>query len=325
MRYARLAPGRGFRPLRACAQALDRLMLDPTTRFLAEETLSRAVSFFQPASPLSDPILRDQAAQLRKSGLIRLGPMLTGAQIAEIRDHLAGTPIFDAADRMRRLKAPETADAAIVGYPTPVVLGCPHLLELANEPRLLALVGGYLGCKPTIITWGLLRSRPVTGSAAITQKFHRDREGWRSVKLFVYLTDVDEVAGPHIYACGSHRTRSSLRARSYSDAEVAARTGSQNIETITGAAGFGFLADTFGLHKGESPAARERLILQIHYACVPSPLYLYGPLRPTRAVRGLDPYVNRLFVTCADEEEDRLDECEPVPQQRKKEGVTVEP
>jgi hypothetical protein len=215
--------------------------------------------------------------------------MLSAAQIADIRGSLAGAPIFDATDRVRTLNAPGTADAAIIGYPIPVVLGCPHLLELANEPRLLTLVGAYLGCKPTIITWGLLRSRPAIGSAAITQKFHRDREGWRSVKLFVYLTDVDEVAGPHMYACGSHRTRSSLRARCYSDAEVAARTGPQTIDTITGEAGFGFLADTFGLHKGESPAARERLILQIHYACVPSPLYIYGPLRLSGPSMGLIP------------------------------------
>jgi hypothetical protein len=325
VRYARLAPGRGFSPLRACAQALDRLMLDPTVRYLAEETLSRAVSFFQPASPVSDPNLRDKVAQLRKTGLIRLGPMLNAAQIADICGSLAGAPVFDATDRLRTLNAPGTADAAIIGYPIPVVLGCPHLLELANEPRLLALVGAYLGCKPTIITWGLLRSRPAIGCAAITQKFHRDREGWRSVKLFVYLTDVDEVAGPHMYACGSHRTRSSLRARCYSDAEVAARTGSQNIATITGEAGFGFLADTFGLHKGESPAARERLILQIHYACVPSPLYIYGPLRPSRAVHGLDPYVNRLFLARADEPEARLDECESVPQPGKKEEITAVP
>ena len=326
VRYARLAPGRGFSPLRACAHAIERLALHPTLRYLVEETSSRAVSLFHPAPPATpDPCFGQQITRLRETGLLRLGPMLTRAQLADINDSLLGAPMFDAADRTRALDTARAEAAAIMGYPLAVVLDCPHLLELANEPRLLALVGAYLGCKPTIITWGLLRSRPARGPAWITQRFHRDHDAWRSVKLFVYLSDVDEGAGPHVYACGTHRTRSSLRAKSYSDAEAAAQARMHGLDIVTGEAGSGFLADTFGLHKGQSPTLGERLILQIHYASLPSPLYLYDPLQPSRAVPDIDAYVNRLFVAAAEPAEAAPDELAEVGQPAKEDGVTVEP
>jgi hypothetical protein len=42
--------------------------------------------------------------------------------------------------------------------------------------------------------------------------------------------------------------------------------GPDNIVTITGPAGTGFAEDTLCIHKGQSPTARERLILQFQYA-----------------------------------------------------------
>jgi hypothetical protein len=41
----------------------------------------------------------------------------------------------------------------------------------------------------------------------VLQAFHRDSEDWRYLKILVYLSDVDDGAGPHVYLHGSHLTR----------------------------------------------------------------------------------------------------------------------
>jgi hypothetical protein len=72
-------------------------------------------------------------------------------------------------------------------------------------------------CKPTISALGLRWSFPVPGQSSALQMFHRDSEDWRYLKVLVYLTDVDEDAGPHVYLHGSHLTQAPMRLRFYTD------------------------------------------------------------------------------------------------------------
>jgi hypothetical protein len=182
----------------------------------------------------------------------------------------------------------------MANYDLKDIIDAPHLLELANRPSLLRLATSYIGCKPTISALGLRWSFPGAGIATDVQAFHRDLEDWRYLKILVYLTDVDEEAGPHVYVRGSHLTKSSIRFQQYRDAEIQEKYGTEKTVVATGKAGFGFAVDTSGIHKGAVPEREPRLMLQIQYSLLPAYAYRYTP-HPYRGSLTLDPYINRLF------------------------------
>jgi hypothetical protein len=64
---------------------------------------------------------------------------------------------------------------------------------------------------------------------------------------------------------------------------------------VIGKAGFGFVADTSGLHKGMTPLQHARCLLQFQYSLLPSYGYRYRP-EPYSGPLSLDGYVNRLIV-----------------------------
>jgi hypothetical protein len=168
-------------------------------------------------------------------------------------------------------------------------------MDLANHPDVLRLAGDYLGYTPTITLMGLRWSFPCGDTDADVQHYHRDSEPG-SIKLMVYLTDVDAGNGPHSYVPGTHLDRMPLRLRRYSDREVAAEHGDG--VTITGAAGTSFVIDSKGIHKGTPPARADRLLLVIQYSLLPCLMYDYAPVAYHGGAR-LDGYVNRLMVAAA--------------------------
>jgi hypothetical protein len=141
---------------------------------------------------------------------------------------------------------------------------------VANDPAVLQIASAYLGCRPTIddiVAWWSLPGRPI---AKEEQFFHRDRDAIKFVKLFVYLSDVDEGEGAHVYIPGSQNDEALLeRRRRYHDSEVF-EVFPNRAKMMTGAQGTTFLEDTFGLHKGAVPATRCRLLLQVRYTSFPS-------------------------------------------------------
>ena len=176
------------------------------------------------------------------------------------------------------------------------VLACPSVLDLVNHPAVLRLAARYLGCTATLSSLGIRWSFPARAGAVDTQLFHRDPDDWRFLKLFVYLTDVDADAGPHVFVAGSHRTAGRLRARPYETDEIERRYGRDALLTLTGPRGTSFVADTYGIHRGAVPLARPRLILQAQYSLLPVFSLLYRPM-PAEPRPGLDPYVSRLLIS----------------------------
>jgi hypothetical protein len=233
---------------------------------------------------------------LRRDGYAPLGMLLGAGQIGEIHEHLRDKPL----QARGRSLPPFT-----IGQQPPVVrmaeygladiLSCPHLLELANHPGLLRLAADYIGCKPTISAIGLRWSFPDTGVATGLQAFHRDADDWRFIKVFMYLTDVDEGSGPHVYVRGTHLEPCGLRLKDYADEEILQAYGSERLISVTGPAGTAFTVNTHGIHKGTLPSERPRLLLQIQYSLLPVYLYQYRPIHNERA-GAVDPYVNRLFL-----------------------------
>ena len=109
---------------------------------------------------------------------------------------------------------------------------------------------------------------------------------------------MDEDAGPHIFAAGSHNRDVLTEIRRFTDDEVEEAVGRDNIQRLCGPAGTTFIENTYGLHRGLPPRIRPRLVFQPLYSLRP---VIYGPKRPLRHKSAgdppdLDPYVNRVFL-----------------------------
>ncbi|WP_296950218.1 phytanoyl-CoA dioxygenase family protein [uncultured Massilia sp.] len=229
---------------------------------------------------------------LRADGVARLGRLLSARQCAEALDWLRGRHMRATRGDGRAFRLDAAPPGTPFGdFPLDTVVHCPHVLALANHPDVLRLAADYLGYTPTITLMGLRWSFPAAAPDGV-QAFHRDAEPG-SIKLLVYLTDVDEHAGPHHYVAGSHRARMPLRLRRHTDAEVARDHGGAVL--VTGPAGSACMIDTRGIHKGAPPARRPRLLLVVQYSLLPCLLYDYAPVH-WRGDGHVDPYVNRLVV-----------------------------
>jgi len=94
-------------------------------------------------------------------------------------------------------------------------------------------------------------------------QFHRDLVSHNFLKVFIYLNDVNEFNGAHVYIKGSHKNNNIGNVlRYYSDNELAQ---SKNIEHVMGKKGSIFFEDTFGLHKGGVISNGYRLMLILTY------------------------------------------------------------
>lgn len=281
MDYAELRPGRpGFDPVGAALYYAQRLAVDPRHRARVAAVLARRIGRRAgPASASHPPRLW----QMRERGWLALGQVLGPEALAEVGTFLsASRPV------------PRGTAGLVEEYALDDVLRCPHLLALANDPSILAMAEAYLGCRPTLSMLSVRRSRPGGEEAGAGQRFHRDVDDWRIFKLFVYLSDVGDAGGPHVYVEGSHRRPGSLRLRPIAEDEAPALG---RVVRITGARGFGFVADTYGIHRGEPPRAGVRLLAQMSYSIGPVRLFRYGHRIPAAELGlPLDPWVNRLFV-----------------------------
>jgi hypothetical protein len=149
--------------------------------------------------------------------------------------------------------------------------------EFINSPLLERIAIKYLGSSAKNIATQLWWTFPaevddMTRSEA-AHFFHRDVDAWGFVKFFFYLTDVDRGYGPHVYVKRSHKPsliaqffKEKFLINRHPDSSVRKRFGDDAVLPIYGPPGTGIAADTFGLHKGESPTKKPRLMMCAVYA-----------------------------------------------------------
>lgn len=168
------------------------------------------------------------------------------------------------------------------------------IMDLANDSGVLRVVQEFLGAKPTISNVNMWWSFGGRTQAEHAQLYHRDMDDWRFCKLFVYLTDVNSKAGPHIYVKHSSQSPKLRKIRRYSDKEVEMTFGKENVMTFTEPKGSAFIVDTYGFHKGLLPESEDRLLLQIQYSLYPIAVENYSP--EDIGTNHYNPYINRLLI-----------------------------
>ena len=288
---------RRFYPPRNMLYYAQRRVLKPASR----EKLTSLITLTRQKTAVRED-LKDQVQSLKNDGILFLPTLLTSEQVSDI---LAWTRTQETFDPNRKelgtFLSPDNTPGAthVAHYSYRQLMQCPHLLKIANDPGILAIMGQCLGCKPTISSINMWWSMGGRAQAEHAELFHRDVDDWRFYKLFIYLTDVDEGAGPHVFVKASQSEPALLPIRRYQDDEVEKTFGKDRVMRITGKAGTAFLENTFGFHKGTLCKDKNRLLFQVQYSVLPIFMYPYSPVPKSEIKQNgfdMDPWINRLFV-----------------------------
>lgn len=157
------------------------------------------------------------------------------------------------------------------------------IAPLILDTDLLCLISNYLGAPARLQKYTLSWSNTgETKKELNPQKFHRDRDDFRTLQLFIYLTNVAQANGPHEYVPKTHNLEilrkiylensisNGLEHRFLNPSELKKALGTEYPEVLTlkGAAGSAFLEDTGGFHRGTVPHANNtpRLMLGITWS-----------------------------------------------------------
>lgn len=157
---------------------------------------------------------------------------------------------------------------ALLGDALSLDPACP-LARFALDERFSRLSAAYYGMRTQLRYFNVWHTLADARGPRKSQLWHFDREDFFILKVFVYLSDVDEGAGPFTYAPGTHR-KGACRARPEffledgvarsTDAQMAAVVPEAAWRVCTGGAGTIVLADTRGYHKGGHARTSDRVM-----------------------------------------------------------------
>lgn len=247
-------------------------------------------------SSLIDPNEEKTAeAQLSQNGFVELPKKIDNELINEI---ISSTNEFELFDPFNRSFGFFTMDRIpdqthVANFKREDLIKLNSILKLANDPGVLRVVQGFLGCKPTISNVNMWWSKAGKDKAQDAQLFHRDVDDIKFCKLFIYLTDVGEHDGPHTYVAGSSSTNKLTKIRRYKDEEIFDSFGKSNVIDFIRPKGSCFLVDTYGFHKGTLPIENDRLLLQVQYSINPIGIEDYCKKAKNE---NFDQYINRLIL-----------------------------
>jgi hypothetical protein len=148
-------------------------------------------------------------------------------------------------------------------------------LRLGVSPWLLNIVNSYLDLQSKLIYTDQWYTVPNGAEAEriASQRWHRDYNDKHLVKVFIYLEDVDETAGPFEYVPGSARGGRYAQewpwrplSETYPPAEeFERRIQGEAVKTFTGPAGTMIFCNTSGFHRGGFATHRRRVMWVYNY------------------------------------------------------------
>jgi len=148
-------------------------------------------------------------------------------------------------------------------------------VRFALHPEILGVVNAFLGLYAELRKlefWYVLASEHQ--GPTYSQLWHRDFEDIALVKVFLYLSDIDEGSGPFSFVRGTHRGAlrwrdppdvAAKRTNRASDEGIAAIVPRERWFVGTGAQGTIVMAATKGYHKGGFATKHDRRLLTANY------------------------------------------------------------
>jgi hypothetical protein len=156
----------------------------------------------------------------------------------------------------------------------PDAIECDAVKAIVEDSVLQRVVREYLGYVPlhadVNLYWSFTVEMPPEERLRKNQTvdYHFDVHDFNFCYAHFYITDCDERSGAHMMVRGSHKHKRlewMFGSARKTDAEIAEYFQAQDVLTVRGAAGTGFVEDTSCMHKALPPVDRERLMLQIRF------------------------------------------------------------
>jgi hypothetical protein len=213
-------------------------------------------------------------ANLRRDGIHVFQRRLDSAVCDELVAFACRTPCAPAGDHLPTDHPPILFDPGNPVAPTywfdqQQLAEFPLVQRLLTDPTWLKLAQDYLGMEPILnihtMWWSSAFKRSADHKSA--QLFHFDLDRAKFLKFFIYLGDVTEETGPHVFVRGTHvrKVRPLLRDGRISDGDLFTHYPPERAITITGPKGTMFAEDTRGFHKGMPVLKGTRLAFEIEY------------------------------------------------------------
>ena len=145
--------------------------------------------------------------------------------------------------------------------------------KIIFNKNIIDIVRSYLECEPIFLSSQIWWSFPYHDKEKNHSNppnneygFHYDVDDFKFLKLFIYLSDVGDLNGPHVYIKNSgNKSFKEYLDRRITDEEAHLRY-NDRITKLTGKSGSCFIEDTSFFHKGTNPLSKNgRCILQILY------------------------------------------------------------
>jgi hypothetical protein len=150
------------------------------------------------------------------------------------------------------------------------------LAKLALNPQIKGIADSYYGMSTRITDINIWRNLVTGDGPQQSQLWHRDLpEDHMILKMFIYIEDVPEGAGPLSYVKGTHGkgrrgwnpkvTHDGHNWRA-TDETMRSVTSDEERATFVGNKGTVLFADTFGWHKGGHAKTQSRFVVQVLFA-----------------------------------------------------------
>lgn len=234
-----------------------------------KQLINNKVDYFEPNL---DNSTKAKTEKLKKTGIIQFkDALLSSKKLKDIHEFLKNEYAYPAHisyyDKYHPVKDPHNFKGKIASFNANSIVRAPHLIELLSNKTILDIVTSHLGTTPTLFDLNIIFSFGDTEVYHETQHFHRDHDDFHHCLLMVYLDDVDEDCGGHIYACGSHEEsnksaeiKPTIKFNNVVD-DVLDKNDKFEYELVLGKAGTGFLTDANGLHAGSVPKLGKRRMI----------------------------------------------------------------
>ena len=266
-----------------------KLLRTTKRKFRENELTWRYVLNLKPAlgHMLDKTALSNEGSRILKD-LNRDGIAVTSAQFL-----LENNPAYiELCDRIKKLEdelatriesaRADASDANAIGQKTflymllgdkPQVDSESVFARFALQEQILGIANGYMGMCSQLRYYNVWHTMANTGPARESQLWHRDRDDFLTCKVFLYLNDVDEGAGPFTYAKGTHPKGRNHAEPPFTLEGTVKRSDDNQMATVapkdtwvkaTGRRGTIIFADTRGYHKGGEARTSDRIM----YTCM---------------------------------------------------------
>jgi len=145
--------------------------------------------------------------------------------------------------------------------------------RFAVQEQILGIANAYMGMQSQLRYYNVWHTLANPGAARESQLWHRDRDDFLTCKVFVYLNDVGDGAGPFTYAKGTHPKGHNHAEPPFTLEGSVKRSDDNQMSVVapkdtwvkaTGSRGTIIFADTRGYHKGGEARSSDRIM----YTCM---------------------------------------------------------